>query len=43
MADEFGPEQRRYARENLVMVPAAQVEIGMFVAELDRPWIETPF
>ena len=43
MADEFGSEQRRYARENLVMVPAAQVEIGMFVAELDRPWIETPF
>lgn len=43
MSDEFGPEQRRYAPENLVMVPAAQVEIGMFVAELDRPWLETPF
>lgn len=43
MSDEFGSEQKQHARENLVLVPAAQVEIGMFVAELDRPWIETPF
>jgi HD-GYP domain-containing protein (c-di-GMP phosphodiesterase class II) len=27
----------------LVKVPAAQLRPGMFVAELDRPWLETPF
>ncbi|HEX4881931.1 MAG TPA: HD-GYP domain-containing protein [Porticoccaceae bacterium] len=43
MSDQFGADDKEHSRENLVMVPAAQVEIGMFVAELDRPWIETPF
>ena len=43
MTDQFGSEKRSYSRESLVQVPAAKVEIGMFVAELDRPWIETPF
>jgi HD-GYP domain-containing protein (c-di-GMP phosphodiesterase class II) len=27
----------------LVKVPAMSLEPGMFVAELDRPWLETPF
>lgn len=27
----------------LVRVPAMNLEPGMFVAELDRPWLETPF
>lgn len=27
----------------LVKVPAASLQPGMFVAELDRPWLETPF
>ncbi len=27
----------------LVEVPAMSLEPGMFVAELDRPWLETPF
>lgn len=43
MADSFGSDKKAYAREHLVKVPAAQVEIGMFVAELDRPWLGTPF
>ncbi len=24
-------------------IPVAEVEIGMYVSELDRPWLETPF
>ena len=28
---------------NLVEVPVFSLEVGMFVAELDRPWLETPF
>ena len=27
----------------LVKVPATSLQPGMFVAELDRPWLETPF
>ena len=27
----------------LVRVPAMSLEPGMFIAELDRPWLETPF
>ena len=27
----------------LVKVPAMSLEPGMFVAELDRPWLDTPF
>lgn len=29
--------------EPLVRVPAEHAAIGMFVAEIDRPWLETPF
>jgi putative nucleotidyltransferase with HDIG domain len=43
MVDIFGSDKKTYAKENLVKVPVAQVEIGMFVAELDRPWLGTPF
>lgn len=43
MVDIFGSDKKTYDREHLVKVPAAQVEIGMFVAELDRPWLGTPF
>lgn len=45
MTDVFGSDKdkKTYDRENLVKVPAAQVQIGMFVAELDRPWLGTPF
>lgn len=45
MTDVFGSDKdkKTYDRENLVRVPAAQVQIGMFVAELDRPWLGTPF
>lgn len=29
--------------EKIVQTPVADLEIGMYVAELDRPWSETPF
>jgi HD-GYP domain-containing protein (c-di-GMP phosphodiesterase class II) len=29
--------------ENLLEVPVDKLRLGMFVAELDRPWLETPF
>ncbi|MDX1498813.1 MAG: DUF3391 domain-containing protein, partial [Woeseiaceae bacterium] len=25
------------------MVPVDRLEVGMYVAQLDRPWLETPF
>ena len=25
------------------MLPVEQLQIGMYVAQLDRPWLETPF
>ena len=31
------------ANHKLVPVPVQRLEVGMFVAELDRPWDETPF
>ncbi|TAL05659.1 MAG: HD-GYP domain-containing protein [Porticoccaceae bacterium] len=43
MVDNFGSDKKSYARENLVKIPVGQVEIGMFVGELDRPWLGTPF
>lgn len=30
-------------RSSLSRVPVTELKIGMFVAELDRPWLETPF
>lgn len=30
-------------RSNLIRVPVSGIKLGMFVAELDRPWLETPF
>ncbi len=31
------------AYRNLINIPASELRIGMYVAELDRPWLETPF
>ena len=28
---------------NLIEVPVSRLQPGMFVAQLDRPWLETPF
>ena len=28
---------------NLIEVPVASLQAGMFIAELDKPWLETPF
>ncbi len=30
-------------KANLIRVPTSGIKLGMFVAELDRPWLETPF
>jgi HD-GYP domain-containing protein (c-di-GMP phosphodiesterase class II) len=43
MVDIFGSDNSRYAREHLVETPVGQLAVGMFVAELDRPWLGTPF
>jgi hypothetical protein len=35
-----------YAITNQIIkekIPTASLEIGMYVVELDRPWLETPF
>jgi hypothetical protein len=24
-------------------IPVVELEVGMYVSELDRPWLETPF
>lgn len=29
--------------DRFIKIPADQIQLGMFVAELDKPWIETPF
>ena len=30
-------------KSNYIRVPVSGLKLGMFVAELDRPWLETPF
>jgi putative nucleotidyltransferase with HDIG domain len=35
--------KKNYTKENLVKVASSQLQVGMYVAELDRPWLETPF
>ena len=30
-------------RSSLVKIPVSELKLGMFVADLDRPWLETPF
>ena len=32
-----------YSTQERVLVPADHLRIGMYVAELDRPWVETSF
>ncbi len=43
MSDSYGQEDGEHSAENLVEVSTSQLQIGMFVAELDKPWLETPF
>ncbi|MBB3229772.1 HD-GYP domain-containing protein [Halomonas stenophila] len=31
------------AHRSLINIPASELKIGMYVAGLDRPWLETPF
>lgn len=41
----FGGEasKDKLVSENLVRVSVGQLQMGMFIAELDRPWLGTPF
>ncbi len=34
---------QHYKTSHKVRIPASELELGMYVAELDRPWEETPF
>ncbi|HVL02574.1 MAG TPA: HD-GYP domain-containing protein [Dongiaceae bacterium] len=34
---------KTFKKLHLVKVPSEQLELGMHVAKLDRPWLETPF
>ena len=43
MEDEFGSTSQSFSKENLVKVVASKLQLGMFIVELDRPWLETPF
>jgi len=43
MANIFSDSEKKYAPEHLIKTPVGQLQVGMFVAELDRPWLETPF
>lgn len=43
MSDSFGSDDQEHTAENLVEISTTQLQIGMFVAELDKPWLETPF
>lgn len=36
-------DKRSYKTREVVKVPTDQLELGMHVTELDRPWLETPF
>lgn len=36
-------KKKSYKKLHLVKVPTEQLEMGMHVAKLDRPWLETPF
>ncbi len=36
-------KKNAYTQIQLVKVPAKDLELGMHVAKLDRPWLETPF
>lgn len=35
--------KKTYKKLHLVKVPTDQLEMGMYVSKLDRPWLETPF
>lgn len=39
----YAPDVQLQPTTNLIETPVAALDIGMFVAQLDRPWLETPF
>ena len=42
--DDYSLDPKKtYSKENLVKVSTSQLQVGMYVAALDRPWLETPF
>lgn len=43
MDDYSDDDKKTYSKENLVKVSVSQLQVGMHVVELDRPWLETPF
>ncbi len=43
MDDLSDDTKKNYFPENLVKISASQLQVGMYVVELDRPWLETPF
>lgn len=43
MEDKTKDFGSNYDRDSLMRMPVYDLRIGMFVAQLDRPWLETPF
>ena len=43
MSDSYGQDDQKHSSENTVKIAASQLQIGMFVTDLDKPWLETPF
>ncbi|MAT50725.1 MAG: metal-dependent phosphohydrolase [Porticoccaceae bacterium] len=35
--------ERRFLERKKIKIPTHKLRVGMFVSELDRPWLETPF
>jgi len=40
--ESFSAPASQSMRESLHKIPPSQIQPGMFIAELDRPWLETP-
>ncbi len=41
--DKKAPPEQEFSKGDLVKVDVGSLQMGMYVVELDRPWLETPF
>ena len=43
LSSDHSPAPERTALSRYRKIPVVELEVGMYVSELDRPWLETPF
>lgn len=42
-SNQFSPAEKKFSSSEKLYIPVSQLTLGMYIVELDRSWLDTPF